>query len=230
MKKQSGITLISLVVTIIVLIILAGISINLILGQDGIINRAKEAKQNMEYAQIEEQEQLNELYDQMIGQGSGALSYDAIAKLVEFKKEIANAITEMGVETSEDASADTMANNIKNISSNSNNNLPYINKFTQNIYTHQSWTGNYRPTYDLTIVPNGANTITLGIDQSASGDYSSYGTPSISNITNGTYSGLVITPTNKDSEITVTISFSAEDLVTYSGATFVKSIYIKSFS
>lgn len=41
LKNQGGITLISLVVTIIILIVLAGISINLLLGENGIINRAK---------------------------------------------------------------------------------------------------------------------------------------------------------------------------------------------
>jgi len=120
MKKQSGITLISLVVTIIVLIILAGVSINLILGQDGIITKAREAKQNMELAQVEEQEQLNELYTQMSGESNGTLSYDAIAKLVEFKKEIASAITDMGIETEINADASTMASNIKSILNNVN--------------------------------------------------------------------------------------------------------------
>ena len=52
MKNNKGITLISLVVTIIVLIILAGISISLVLGENGIITKAKEAKNN----QIKEQE------------------------------------------------------------------------------------------------------------------------------------------------------------------------------
>jgi len=116
MKKEQGITLISLVVTIIVLIILAGVSINLILGQDGIINKAKEAKQNMELATIEEQEQLNELYAQMSGESNGSLSYDAMAKLIEFKRQIASAITDMGVETASNADATTMINNIKSIS------------------------------------------------------------------------------------------------------------------
>ena len=46
MLKQNtkGITLVSLVVTIIVLIILAGISINLILGDNGIIKVAMKAR------------------------------------------------------------------------------------------------------------------------------------------------------------------------------------------
>ena len=115
MKKQNGITLISLVVTIIVLIILAGISINLTLGQDGIITKAREAKQNMEFAQVEEQEQLNQLYSEMTGESVGSTSDDAISKLVEFKKQIASAITDMGVATSENAEAETMLNNIRSI-------------------------------------------------------------------------------------------------------------------
>lgn len=42
--KQRGITLIALVVTIVVLLILAGVSINALFGQDGIILRAKDTK------------------------------------------------------------------------------------------------------------------------------------------------------------------------------------------
>lgn len=44
-NKEKGITLISLVVTVIVLIILAGVSISLVFNQNGIINRAKQAKE-----------------------------------------------------------------------------------------------------------------------------------------------------------------------------------------
>ena len=40
MKGNKGITLVALVVTIVVLLILAGISLNLVLGQNGIISRA----------------------------------------------------------------------------------------------------------------------------------------------------------------------------------------------
>ena len=59
-RKQKGITLIALVVTIIVLIILAGVSINLVLGDNGIIEKAKEAKENTELTKVEEEVQLNE--------------------------------------------------------------------------------------------------------------------------------------------------------------------------
>ena len=41
MKKNKGITLVALVVTIVVLLILAGVSINLVLGNNGIIAKAK---------------------------------------------------------------------------------------------------------------------------------------------------------------------------------------------
>ncbi len=65
MRKAKGITLVSLVVTIVVLIILAGISLNLTLGENGLFTMAKKAKENIELAQIEEQTRMNELYDEL---------------------------------------------------------------------------------------------------------------------------------------------------------------------
>ena len=62
MRKNIGITLISLVVTIVVLIILAGVSINMLVGDNGIITLAQKAKEKTIYAGQEEQEQLNQLY------------------------------------------------------------------------------------------------------------------------------------------------------------------------
>ncbi len=58
MKQKNGITLIALVVTIIVLIILAGVSVNLVLGQNGIITKAKEAKKNHEKEAVKEKVSL----------------------------------------------------------------------------------------------------------------------------------------------------------------------------
>ena len=43
-RKIAGITIIALTVSIVILIILAGISTNLILGKNGLIKRAQEAK------------------------------------------------------------------------------------------------------------------------------------------------------------------------------------------
>ncbi len=62
-NKQKGITLIALVVTIVVLIILAGVSINMLVGENGIINMAQKAKENTELAQVEEEKNLNTLHD-----------------------------------------------------------------------------------------------------------------------------------------------------------------------
>ena len=45
-KKQTGITLIALVITIIVLLILAGVSIATLTGNNGILKQANQAKEN----------------------------------------------------------------------------------------------------------------------------------------------------------------------------------------
>ncbi len=54
-NNQSGITIVALVITIIVLIILAGISIGSITNDNGIINQATNAKNDMQYQQWSEQ-------------------------------------------------------------------------------------------------------------------------------------------------------------------------------
>ena len=64
-KSTKGITLISLVVTIIILLILAGVTIATLMGENGIIKRAGQAKEEYEKAQIAEQESLNELEKQL---------------------------------------------------------------------------------------------------------------------------------------------------------------------
>ena len=58
MKNQKGITLIALVVTIIVLLILAGISIAMLTGENGILGNAKNAKSQNAYYGAEEQMKL----------------------------------------------------------------------------------------------------------------------------------------------------------------------------
>ena len=52
--KENGITLIALVVTIVVLLILAGVSISMLFGENGIIKRAQESKERTEEAQEKE--------------------------------------------------------------------------------------------------------------------------------------------------------------------------------
>ena len=58
MRKNKGITLIALVITIIVLLILAGVSIATLLGENGILSQAQRAKEETKTATVEEQRKL----------------------------------------------------------------------------------------------------------------------------------------------------------------------------
>ena len=62
-KQEKGITLIALVVTIVVLLILAGVSISLVLNNNGVISKAKYAKNQYAEAQTNDEKQLNEVSD-----------------------------------------------------------------------------------------------------------------------------------------------------------------------
>ncbi len=57
-KKNEGITLIALVITIIVLLILAGVSISLLSGENGILKRASDAKTKTDISNLKEEVQL----------------------------------------------------------------------------------------------------------------------------------------------------------------------------
>ena len=84
MRKERGITLIALVVTVIVLIILAGVSISLVLGENGIVNKAKKAKENTELAKTEEETMLNDLAKQIEeGTSGGTTNPPETIKTVE---------------------------------------------------------------------------------------------------------------------------------------------------
>ena len=66
-KRNQGITLVALVITIIVLLILAGITLSMVLGPNGIIERAKQAKEQTEEAQRQDEAQLADLEDYING-------------------------------------------------------------------------------------------------------------------------------------------------------------------
>ena len=57
-KKEKGITLIALVVTIIVLLILAGVAISLTIGQGGIFERAEKAANTWRNASLNEEREF----------------------------------------------------------------------------------------------------------------------------------------------------------------------------
>ena len=60
-KNKKGITLIALIVSIIVLLILSGISISMLSGDNGILQKAAEANEKTDEAQREEKMLLEEL-------------------------------------------------------------------------------------------------------------------------------------------------------------------------
>lgn len=61
MSNNNAITLIALVITIVILIILAGVSINIVFDEDGIINKAKKAKEMQNIESIKEALELEKI-------------------------------------------------------------------------------------------------------------------------------------------------------------------------
>ena len=71
LKNKKGITLVALVVTIVVLLILAGVSINLVLGNNGIIAKAKDAETKSAEASENDLKGMNALVSEMEGALAG---------------------------------------------------------------------------------------------------------------------------------------------------------------
>ena len=80
-KTEKGITLVALVVTIVVLLILAGVSINLVLGNNGIIAKAKEAETKSAEARENDLKGMNALTEEM----NNALGEKPKADLSKYK-------------------------------------------------------------------------------------------------------------------------------------------------
>ena len=76
-QNEKGITLIALVVTIVVLLILAAVSISMLAGENGIIRQAQEAKEETESAEIEENEKLDNL-EKYIEEAVGGDKWESI--------------------------------------------------------------------------------------------------------------------------------------------------------
>lgn len=76
LKADKGITLVALIITIIVLLILAGVSIAMVLGDNGLINKSRNAVNSYENAQAKEnaslvewEQELDRLINQVNGHG-----------------------------------------------------------------------------------------------------------------------------------------------------------------
>ena len=75
-RAEKGITLIALVVTIVVLLILAGVSLNAIFSENGIIKRAKDAQNKMDQATQNDLDSINELNNWIDGKINGTTGGD----------------------------------------------------------------------------------------------------------------------------------------------------------
>lgn len=80
-RSKKGVTLISLVVTIIILLILAGVTIAILMGDHGLVNRAENAKIQTEIASIKEEIQIDILGEQ--AENKGKISDDVLEAILE---------------------------------------------------------------------------------------------------------------------------------------------------
>ena len=77
-KQEKGITLIALVVTIVVLLILAGVSISLVINNNGVISKAKDARDKYAEAQTNDEKQLEETSDWIDEMETGIKKVDGV--------------------------------------------------------------------------------------------------------------------------------------------------------
>ena len=92
LKNEEGITLVALVITIIILLILATISIQS-LTNTGLFERAKEAKEKTQAAEINQAKTLNEYEDELNKYVSGTTPTQKLADKVEKNESIIITVT-----------------------------------------------------------------------------------------------------------------------------------------
>ena len=101
-ENKKGITLVALVVTIVVLLILAGVSLNLLIGNNGIITRARQAKISNDLSSYKEQLAMfiaekkvenSEFYESSLTAGKNNLYYNT--KTSEDEKTIKDIIRDV---------------------------------------------------------------------------------------------------------------------------------------
>ena len=89
-NKNKGITLIALVITIIILLILAGVTISVLI-QTGLFDNVKQAKNATEEAQNKEERTLNEYEEVIAGYENGGRHQEKISSdIISFTPEDSN--------------------------------------------------------------------------------------------------------------------------------------------
>ena len=92
LKNEKGITLVALVITIIVLLILAGVTLSMVMGDSGIFGKANNAKEQTQLSNAEEMRKLAVLENEVKSVSGDA---DALTN-EELKTEIEKKLTEQG--------------------------------------------------------------------------------------------------------------------------------------
>ena len=116
MRNQRGITLIALVITIIVLLILAGVSIAMLTGDNGILTRATEASSETDLAEV-----LERVNMELNAQLTNAMAEDAFDAAATIQNNINNGMSGTGysvavtVANSEGATTNAAVYNTSNI-------------------------------------------------------------------------------------------------------------------
>lgn len=139
-KEQKGITLVALVITIIVLLILAGVTISMVLN-GGIIDKAQEGVQTYSDSAVREQIDLGMAVIQADYYNPQATTSNASA-LTQFKSHVESTLKGAVVSDSAPASAITVTYNKKVWSVNIDVDNPTDKLFTVEGPTPESSTGN----------------------------------------------------------------------------------------
>ena len=73
-KKTSGVTLVALIITIVILLILAGVSIASFVGDKGLLNETKDMKNNIEDLQNKTIDDLQQMANELSTSTGNALN------------------------------------------------------------------------------------------------------------------------------------------------------------
>lgn len=107
LKKNGGITLIALVITIIVLLILAGVSIAMLSGENGVLNRASQASVQNELGALNDKvslfvtDKVAEYYEKAYVEQNTTVSGQTMAKYLTTVVTTDNLATETGLSAAE---------------------------------------------------------------------------------------------------------------------------------
>ena len=102
-NNTQGITLIALIVTIVVMIVVAGVTINMTIGENGIFTKAVKAKEMQEAAEVKERLELKQL-DARLASGGGSITLEEYLKYLVDQ----GMIDESDIEDTEDSNVKTI--------------------------------------------------------------------------------------------------------------------------